>query len=149
MTDEIRDLLDLERYPLDQPASSTYRELVVDCQQAIAAEGLFSLAEFMREAAVESAVEQLVELRQAGEPRRSPGQAESRIGAPCVDHTVERIADDPDELDLAQTLAVVLTAPVGGDVVPFGRRGRDVNSGWNWTPRWKRFCGNSRICMIG
>ena len=40
--------IDLDRYPLDRPGSDRYRALVVECQAALAAEGMFNLDGFLR-----------------------------------------------------------------------------------------------------
>ena len=43
----MRDILDLDRFPLDQRGSDAYNALVASCQQEMAAEGMFSLHGFM------------------------------------------------------------------------------------------------------
>ena len=40
---EIRDILDFDRFPIDQPGTPAYRDLVARCQAELAAEGMFSL----------------------------------------------------------------------------------------------------------
>ncbi len=44
----MRELLDLDRYPLDRPDSAEYLALVESCQAALEHEGLFSLEGFVR-----------------------------------------------------------------------------------------------------
>jgi hypothetical protein len=51
----MKDVLDLERYPLDRPASAEYSALVDSCKRDMAASGLFNLHGFVRPAAVEQA----------------------------------------------------------------------------------------------
>lgn len=48
----MRDLLDLERFPLDRPDSPAAQALVQRCRAELAAEGLFNLEGFVRPAAV-------------------------------------------------------------------------------------------------
>lgn len=52
-------LLDLDRYPIDRPASPGYADLVASCRARLAAEGMFNLEGFMRPAAVTRAVTML------------------------------------------------------------------------------------------
>ncbi len=44
----MRDILDLDRFPIDQPGSQAYDALVESCQAEMDAEGMFSLHGFMR-----------------------------------------------------------------------------------------------------
>ena len=55
----MRDLIDLERYPLDQPRSTRWVELVDRCRSQIAREGLLNLPGFVRGEALGRAVEEL------------------------------------------------------------------------------------------
>lgn len=55
----MRDIIDLDRYPLDQPKSEGWAELVATCRAELAAEGLFNLPGFLRTAALERAVKEL------------------------------------------------------------------------------------------
>lgn len=43
----MRDLLDLERYPLDQPGTDQWNALVARCQRDLSRDGMFNLDEFM------------------------------------------------------------------------------------------------------
>lgn len=56
---KMHDILDLERYPLDQPDGAEWRELVENCQQVMARDGLFNLDGFLRHDAVQNIVYQL------------------------------------------------------------------------------------------
>ena len=55
----MRDLIDLETYPLDQPGSAHYRQLVTRCQQDLALDGMFNLPGFLRPDAVGKAVSEV------------------------------------------------------------------------------------------
>lgn len=46
------DLIDLERYPLDQPESDAWFALVADCKSRLAADGLFNLPGFVLSKAI-------------------------------------------------------------------------------------------------
>lgn len=56
----MHDLIDLELYPLDQPGSAAWQALVESCKAQLAADGMFNLPGFMREAAIPDAVDALV-----------------------------------------------------------------------------------------
>lgn len=55
----MRDIIDLDRYPLDQPQTAAWLALIDDCKVKLAAEGLFNLSGFIRNEAVAKAVTQL------------------------------------------------------------------------------------------
>ncbi|WP_166416002.1 HalD/BesD family halogenase [Cochlodiniinecator piscidefendens] len=55
----MRDLIDLEHYPLDQPDSPAWLKLVEDCKARLDADGLFNLPGFVRKAAIPDAVNAL------------------------------------------------------------------------------------------
>jgi hypothetical protein len=55
----MRDLLDLDRYPIDQPGSAEYLRLVLTCQDQMATNGMFNLHGFVRHAAIVRAVKEL------------------------------------------------------------------------------------------
>jgi len=48
----VKDILDLERYPLDRPDAPETRALVADCQDSLRRQGLFSLEGLVRPAAI-------------------------------------------------------------------------------------------------
>ncbi len=52
-------LIDLTRYPLDQPGTARWTELVEDCKAKLAAAGLFNLPGFLKPAAILAEVEAL------------------------------------------------------------------------------------------
>ena len=52
-------LIDLSRYPLDQPDTSAWRTLVADCQARLARYGLFNLPGFLLVDAVTTAVDEV------------------------------------------------------------------------------------------
>lgn len=52
----MRDILDLDRYPLDQPNSPEWDELVQTCRAKLASDGLFNLPGFVRKGAITRAV---------------------------------------------------------------------------------------------
>ena len=55
----MNDMLDLERYPLDQPDSPAYAALVISCQRDLTANGMFNLDGLVRPAAIARAVEDM------------------------------------------------------------------------------------------
>lgn len=52
-------IIDLERYSLDQPDSTAWLALVEDCKARLETDGLFNLPGFIREAAIQDAVNAL------------------------------------------------------------------------------------------
>jgi len=56
----MRDILDLDRYPLDQPGSPAYAALVASCRTALEEYGMFNLDGFVRPAAVGRAAAELL-----------------------------------------------------------------------------------------
>jgi bacterioferritin (cytochrome b1) len=54
----MRDILDLDRYPVDQPGTPAYDALVAACKAELAAEGMFSLHDFMHADVAAKVVEQ-------------------------------------------------------------------------------------------
>lgn len=50
----MREILDLNRYPLDTPGSPEYRALVDRCKSEMQANGLFDLPGFMRQSAIDA-----------------------------------------------------------------------------------------------
>jgi len=59
---DMRDALDLDRYPLDQPASAAFDALVVRCRGRLEAEGMFNLDGFVRGDIIREAASQLAPL---------------------------------------------------------------------------------------
>jgi hypothetical protein len=55
----VRDILDLDRYPLHLPGSPAWLTLVDQCRKDLAANGMFNLDGFIRSAALERAVHEL------------------------------------------------------------------------------------------
>ena len=55
----MQDILDLDRYPIDQPQSASCRALVAACAAALARDGMFNLAGFLRPGAREVAIAEL------------------------------------------------------------------------------------------
>lgn len=55
----MKDILDLDRFPLDRPRSAAYRALVRRCQDELAGEGLFSLHRLVRPEAIEACAQGL------------------------------------------------------------------------------------------
>ena len=55
----MKDLIDLDRYPLDQHGSPALRNLISDCQAALAKDGLFNLPGFVCETALSRSVAEL------------------------------------------------------------------------------------------
>jgi hypothetical protein len=57
--ENMHDLIDIERYPLDQPESLAWLKLVEDCKANLETDGLFNLPGFVREAAIPDVVDAL------------------------------------------------------------------------------------------
>lgn len=58
----MRDMLDLVRYPIDRPESREFAALVANCQAELAANGMFNLDGFVRQAAIERAAAEILPL---------------------------------------------------------------------------------------
>lgn len=58
----MRDILDLDRYPIERPESPEYAALVRHCQAELTAKGMFNLDGFVRQAAVERAAAEILPL---------------------------------------------------------------------------------------
>ena len=56
----MHDILDLDRYPLDRPASAQYAALVAACRAALAADGMFNLDGFVRPEALQRAAAEIL-----------------------------------------------------------------------------------------
>jgi hypothetical protein len=59
----MKDLLDLDRYPIDQPSNSKYTELVAACRRELEATGMFNLDGFVRSSAIARAAEEIRQRR--------------------------------------------------------------------------------------
>jgi hypothetical protein len=55
----VRDILDLERYPLDKPGSAAWQELVSQCRADLADTGMYNLDGFVRPPALERALREI------------------------------------------------------------------------------------------
>ena len=55
----MRDILDLERYPLDKPESAAWDMLVGECREDLARDGLFNLPGFMKSGVLKETVAEL------------------------------------------------------------------------------------------
>ena len=55
----MRDILDLDRYPLDQPGSTAWLDLVARCKSELARDGMFNLEGLLRPAAITKTMEQV------------------------------------------------------------------------------------------
>ena len=69
--EDIGDILDLDRYPLDRPASPRGRALVAECRAALDRDGLFNLEGLMRPAAVARCVADLKPLMETASFRHA------------------------------------------------------------------------------
>ncbi len=58
----MRDILDLDRYPLDRPQSREYAALILQCQAELAETGMFNLHGFVRQRAIERAAAEILPL---------------------------------------------------------------------------------------
>lgn len=58
----MREHLDLERYPLDQPGTPAYEALLEQCRAALARGGMFNLDEFVRPATIRAVAAELAPL---------------------------------------------------------------------------------------
>lgn len=57
MNEDIRNLLDLDTYPLDRPDSAEYAALIADCRTRLAADGMFDLPGFLRAEVTQAAAD--------------------------------------------------------------------------------------------
>jgi hypothetical protein len=55
----VRDILDLDRYPLDQPGTDAWEGLVARCQADLAREGMYNLDGFVRPEALDQALSEV------------------------------------------------------------------------------------------
>lgn len=55
----MRDILDLDRYPLDRPGSAAWNDLVERCRSDLATEGMFNLEGFLRPEALTRALAEI------------------------------------------------------------------------------------------
>ncbi len=55
----MKSIIDLDRYPLDQPRTSAWTAMVAECKARLADEGLFNLPGFLREDVLAIAVDEL------------------------------------------------------------------------------------------
>ena len=69
--EDIGDVLDLDRYPLDRPASPRGRALMAECRAALDRDGLFNLEGLMRPAAVARCVADLKPLMETASFRHA------------------------------------------------------------------------------
>ncbi len=60
MANSIDEVLDLDRYPLHEPGSSEYLELVDACQAELEKDGMFNLHGLVRASALEEAIDCLL-----------------------------------------------------------------------------------------
>ena len=70
----MRDILDLERFPLDKPGSPAWLALVAECQAAMATEGMCNLEGLMRPGAITKAMAEVAPMMRTlfmGSPRCS------------------------------------------------------------------------------
>ena len=58
----MHDIIDLDRYPLDQPGSPEWAALVTECKAILARDGLFNLEGFMRPEAIAKTVTEVAPL---------------------------------------------------------------------------------------
>lgn len=61
----MREILDLDRYPLDQPGSDAWRELVATCQEELQLTGMFNLHGFLKSGIAERAAAEVEPVMQA------------------------------------------------------------------------------------
>jgi hypothetical protein len=59
MSIPMKEILNLDRYPIDQPGAPQYQRLVLACRRQMAAGGMFNLDGFVREDAIARAAEEL------------------------------------------------------------------------------------------
>jgi hypothetical protein len=55
----MRDILDLDRYPLDKPGSPEWQKLVAQCQSELQKNGMFNLEGFVRPTAIAQAITEI------------------------------------------------------------------------------------------
>ena len=57
---ELADIIDLATYPLDQPQSDAYRNLINDCKADLDRDGMFNLTGFMKPAAIDIVLDEAI-----------------------------------------------------------------------------------------
>ena len=62
----MREILDLDRYPIDRPGTPAAMALVEQCRRALRADGMFNLDGFVRPAAIARAASELLPLSAHG-----------------------------------------------------------------------------------
>jgi hypothetical protein len=100
----MRDLLDLDRYPLDQPDSPEYAALVAACRARLARDGMFDLPGFLRPEVTEAAA------RVVGPKMATESFRHARSHNIYFRDTVEGLAPDHPALRKVQTVNHTLTA---------------------------------------
>ncbi|MFI4889317.1 MAG: 2OG-Fe(II) oxygenase [Steroidobacterales bacterium] len=86
----MRELLDLDRYPVDRPESPAYSALVAHCRSELAANGMFNLDGFVRQGALERAAAEILPLAE-----RSSHTHQRRHNVYFVDQVPGLPADHP------------------------------------------------------
>ncbi len=86
----MRELLDLDRYPVDRPESPAYAALVARCRAELAARGMFNLDGFVRQGAIQRAAAELLPLAE-----RDSYTHERRHNVYFVDQVAGLPADHP------------------------------------------------------
>lgn len=99
---EARDIIDLDRYPIDREGSAEYSGLVLDCKTQLHEQGSFNLEGFLHPDALDRAVREIEPLMASGGFRHArrhniyfkddipglPGEHPARVKCETVNHTL-------------------------------------------------------------
>ena len=107
----MRQIIDLDRYPLDRTETAEYRALVAQCRADLAREGMFDLPGFLRPAALGTAISDLA-------PRfQSEAFTHARLHNIYFRRDVAELAADHPALTLQETKSHTLCADqIGGPI---------------------------------
>ncbi|XDA97418.1 2OG-Fe(II) oxygenase [Sulfitobacter sp. LCG007] len=108
----MRDILDLERYPLDQPGTKAWFDLVEGCRADLAREGMFNLEGFVRPDALVRAMDEV------GPVMRTLAFVHRRMHNVYFRDTVEGLAPDHPALQKVSTVNHTVCADQIADSVP-------------------------------
>lgn len=109
--ENISSFVDLDRYPLDNPASAGWSDLVDECRHHLDERGGLELTGFVRQEAVDAMVDEVKRLETSA--HRAVGKANARLCRPSSDTS----ADHPDRIVGRSSLGVVANDLLPGDGV--------------------------------
>ena len=107
----MQDIVDLARYPIDQPGSPEWQSLVADCQQKLDTDGLFNLPKFLLSKARQRAVSELKPLL------RDAAYTHAREHNIYFKPSIEGLPSDHPALHRFQTVNHTVCADQMGDAI--------------------------------